>query len=179
MSQVGTDVALRYSIDSVASGAWTVGENLRAATRGSSIGRCRTGRRLDLFPTREVGGSIDENPESHVGVRESAEFRALPKILAGHIGDEIDLVFLTRNHIAFPAQTRNPKTMNHVGGYQLETNRPIRRQMQFVCGEDIGPVVVAELPPPLMRDHGDRKFVRYRRSRLSSEDQPNGGNRDH
>ena len=59
-----------------------------------------------------------------------------------------------------------------------EMDRALGRNVQFVGGDCAGAVVIVELPPPLMGDDRDRKFVRERGARLGAENQPHGRNRD-
>src|SRR6266851_10326474 len=95
MSEVGTDVSLRDALDHVAARAWAARENFRTGGRNAiALRRVHWPRELSLVPRREIFRGIDEHSKAHVRMRETAEFRALPRVLSRSVRDKRQLIDL-------------------------------------------------------------------------------------
>src|SRR6266851_9707293 len=178
MSKVGTDVSLRDALDHVAARAWAARENFRTGGRNAiALRRVHWPRELGLVPRREIFRGIDEHSKAHVRVRQTAELRALSRVLSRGVRDKRQLVDLPGHDVALAAELWHPKAVNDIAGLQFEPYRPVDWDVQLVAGLDA--VRVVKLPPPLIGDDFD--FQRGRRCdrRLRAEDRAHSWNRDH
>src|SRR5690242_7671425 len=147
----------RHPSDRVTNGAWGVGKNLCPSSRGA---RSWFDRRCELMfdPPLKIGGRLHKHAKSHVGVRIAAELSALSIIFPRHVSYQGNLVLLPRDNVAFAADLRHKKAVNHIFGKQLKMNRLTGRNMNFIRGL-YAQCGIMKLPPPLMSNHLDRKCV--------------------
>src|SRR5215470_5356709 len=134
-----------------------VGKNLCSRCRGTgSWFHWRF--KLMLDPLLEISGRLYVHTKPHVGMRIATEFRALPIVFPRNIGDQSNLIHLPGDDIAFTANLRHEKTVNHILGNHLKMNRLTRRNMNLIGGYHPQRWIV-ELPPPLMSNYFDRQRV--------------------
>ncbi len=100
----------------------------------------------------------------------AAVLAALPKVGAGDMRIDPHRIFLVRDYVSLACQARHPETMRDIGRLEIEKRRRgafgiAERNVKFVGGDD-AEAGIAELPPPLMRDHMDAERAGRPRRRL-------------
>src|SRR6266849_4602474 len=178
MSEVGADVSLRHAVDHVAARAWAARENFRASRRDAiALRRVYRSCELGLIPRCKIFRGIDEHSKAHVGMRETAEFCALSRVLSRGVRDKRELVDLAGHDVALTAELRHPKTVDDIARLQLEPYWPVDWNVQLVAGLDA--VRILKFPPPLIGDDLDFQCDGRCDRRLRAEDRAHSRNRDH
>src|SRR5690554_7442730 len=103
--------------------------------------------------------------ESHMGVREAAEFCTHTRIDPGGIGLQKQLIGPSWNEVNLGSQTWNPEGMNDIGAVQSQSNRGAHRNMYFITKCYLWTAFrgrIGNLPPPLVPGHinMERGFIR-------------------
>ena len=131
-----------------------------------------------------------DDVERHVRVLQPAELRALAAEDARTIGLHPDRRGVAGNQIALAVEVRHPEAVDHVARRDLQHDRAVDRNVEFVRGDHAPArdgVVVPNLPPPLVADdldrHGRRRMKRADRApgpdaRHEQSDKQNDGRRD-
>jgi hypothetical protein len=119
----------------------------------------RAGRRpLAGEPDLVLGGRLGDQLEPHVGVLDSAEFRAGPLVDSGPVRLQPDPIDLSGNQIDLAMELGHPERVDDVARLQFQVHRSSHRDVDLVgrrhpCMASVGEV--RHFPPPLMADHPD------------------------
>jgi hypothetical protein len=125
--------------------------------------RLGCGVQLPVVPGFELFFRFCDDGKSHMRMLMPAKLGALAAIDSGAIRADPGCGNMSGNQIGFAVKIRNPKTVNHILGSELELDHPADGNMNFVCrGYHLARhiVFIFYLPPPLLTGYVDRQRLR-------------------